>query len=308
MTETGNLATALIAPEQRLASGFGGIVPTTGIARSGATAVIALAVEHHTGGAAIPVVIISDAPGLLTWEPDEGLVAVDDIGTTYVARTIAQSGTLGSLAVTVWLEPAIPSAARRLDLRLANINRLSATRTRSSVERPLAGGPWNLSIDLTPERTVATSPFPPHPTGPLPPRPTSVPVRSVGALERLIPIGQARIRSSFTLALWSIESYLDRAVLSIGLLADQPYEVGHLFPDAGRVSVWDDLGNRYRATPTGGITGPGWSESTIEIVPAPSPAAATLGIEVDELPIRDESGDAISSEPLTFGVAISPAR
>ncbi len=308
MAETGNVASALVAPEQRLAAGFGGIVPTAAVARSEATAVMALAVEHHAEGAAIPVVIVSDAPGLLTWDPDDGLTAVDDVGTHYVARTIAQSGTLGSLAVTIWLEPAIPSSARRLELSLTAVNRLSATRTRASVERALTGGPWELSIDLTPERTVASPPFAPHSADPLPPRPTSVPVRSVGALERLVPIGQARIRPAFTLALWSIEAYLDRAVLSLGLLVDHPSEAGHLFPDAGRVSVWDDLGNRYRATPTGGITGPGWSESTVEIVPAPSPAGATLGIEVDALPIRDADGQAIKSGPLTFGVAINSAR
>lgn len=305
MAETGNLASTLVAPEQRVASGFGGIVPTGVVARSESTAVMALAVEHHAEGAAIPIVIVSDAPGLLTWEPDDGLDVVDDVGTHYVARTIAQSGTLGSLAVTVWLEPAIPSSARRLDLAVSNVNRLSATRTRASVERPLAGGPWELSIDLAPERTVGAPPFAPHPTGPLPARPTSVPVRSVGALQCLVPIGQARIQPGFTLALWSIECYLDRAVLSIGLLVDQPSEAGHLFPNAGQVSMWDDLGNRYRATPTGGITGPGWSESTVEIVPAPSPAAVTLGIAVDELPVRNERGEPLQQVPLTFGVAVS---
>lgn len=270
--------------------------------------VIALAVEHHSDGTVIPLMMISDAPGLLTWESGIGMEVVDDLGTAYNVHTVTQLGALGSLAVTVWLDPVIPTEAAWLRLSVHDIHRLSATRGRSSVERPLVGGPWELDIDLRPERTVAPAPPRPAPHVPLPPRPSRVPARAVGTLQGVIPVGQAKIRPHFTLGVWAVERYIDRAVMSVGLLVDPPHEAGHLFPDVGVVNVWDDLGNQYRATPIGGVTGPGWSESSVEVVPAPLPGVETLGIEIGEVPVLDSDGESVESEPILFGVAVGSAR
>jgi hypothetical protein len=75
--------------EPRRHDTFGGLVPSAATAAGGDTTLAALAVEHHADGAALPLLVLSDAPGPLAWEPSEGLRATDDAGGEYVARALS---------------------------------------------------------------------------------------------------------------------------------------------------------------------------------------------------------------------------
>src|SRR5207244_4403223 len=59
----------LARAKSRSQSSFGGVVPSRAWARSGETLVAALAVEHHAEGAVVPFLVVSEAPGLLDWDP-----------------------------------------------------------------------------------------------------------------------------------------------------------------------------------------------------------------------------------------------
>ena len=52
----------------------------------------------------------------------------------------------------------------------------------------------------------------------------------------------------------------------------------------GLVDIWDDRGARYSAGPVQGAGGPGWSETSIEVIPALDPAAGALGVRLSDLP------------------------
>jgi len=294
--------------ERRRQAGLGGLVPTDAVARAGDTLVLALVVEVHAEGAVLPLLVLSDAPGLLGWDPGQGGLTVrDDAGREYEVATLAQQAGLGALQTAAWIEPAPPPDARRLRLEVSGLMRTAAARGGGGVERPLTGDLWELGIDLVPGRTAVEPP--PEPAAEPPSaRPAGVPARTFGGFRDLVPIGQARMGEGAAVCLWGLERYGDRAVLSLGTLADEPLSVAPITPGAGMVEAWDDRGNRYGVAPIHGAARPGWSETSLEIVPAIDPEARALGVRASGLPCQGpppRAGEALAG-PFTFGIAIPP--
>ncbi len=289
----------------RDAVGFGGLVPTGAVARGGDTLVAALGVEHHADGAVVPLVVLSGAPGLVEWDPAMGLSIRDDHGDGYQAHALTSASSLGQLAVTLWVEPALPSDARRLDLVVDGLARINPTRGGGrGVSRPLVGGPWSLVVDLLPERTVADVP-PEAKAGLMPGQAGSVPIRAHGVFVDVVPVGQARLGDGIAVCVQAIERYWDRAVATLVALGPAGDEANA--PAIGRavIAVWDDRGHRYRVTPVQGVARGVWSEVAVEIVPAIPPDAAVLAIHVSDVPRGPDSGRRSEVPgPFTFGIRL----
>jgi hypothetical protein len=291
-------------PPHRGQASLGGLVPTSAVAREGDTLVMALCVEMHAEGAVLPLLVLSDAPGLLGWDPVRGLSVRDDAGRDYEVRNLAQQAGLGALQTAVWIEPAPPPDARSLRLEVGGLVRTAVARGGGGVERPLSGSAWVLELDLVPPRTGA--PVPAEPVEDPPPgRPARVPARTFAGFRDLLPIGQARVAEGAAVCLWGLERYADRAVLTVGALAEDPLRVAPLTPGAGRVEVWDDGARRYEVSPIHGAARPGWSETSLEVSPAIHPDARALGVRLSDLPVHGGPADTGAlAGPFTFGVAV----
>lgn len=294
-------------PERRRQASFGGLIPTSAVAREGDTLVVALCVEVHAEGAVLPVLVLSDAPGLLGWDPSRGLTVRDDAGREYEVQNLAQQAGLGALQTAVWIEPAPPPDARRLLLEVGGLVRTAVARG-ASVERPLVGATWSLELDLVPPRTAADLPGEPT-SDAAPGRPARVPARTFGGFRDLVPIGQARVFDGAAVCLWALERYADRAVLSVAALAEDPLRVAPLTPGVGRIDVWDDRGRRYEVSPIHGASRPGWSETSLEVSPAIDPEASVLGVRLADLPGHGPSPEHrdVLAGPFTFGIAVPSA-
>ena len=170
---------ATVGPERRRQASLGGLVPSAAVAREGDTLVMVLCVELHTEGAVLPMLVLSDAPGLLGWDPVEGLSVRDDAGREYEVACLAQQAGLGALQTAIWMEPAPPPDARRLQLEVTGLVRTSVAGGGSGVERPLHGGSWDLEIDLVPPRTAVPMPDEPGEQVGVG-RPARVPARTFG--------------------------------------------------------------------------------------------------------------------------------
>lgn len=291
-------------PERRRQASLGGLVPTSAVAREGDTLILALCVEVHAEGAVLPLLVLSDAPGLLGWDPVKGLEVRDDTGRSYEVRNLAQQAGLGALQTAVWIEPAPPPDARRLLLEVTGLVRTAVARG-TGIERPLSGTSWSFEIDLVPQRTGADVPAPPT-AGPPTGRPPRVPARTFSGFRDLLPIGQARVSDGVAVCLWALERYDDRAVLSIGALVEDPLRAAPLTPGAGLVEVWDDRGTAYEVSPIHGAARPGWSETSLEVSPPIDPAARALGVRLSDLPGHGPTpaGRRALSGPFTFGVVV----
>jgi len=295
---------ASAGPEGRRQGSLGGLVPTSAVARGGDTLIVALCVEVHAEGAVLPLLVLSDAPGLLGWDPVKGLTVHDDSGREYEVQNLAQQAGLGALQTAVWIEPAPPPEARRLLLCVTGLVRTAVARG-TGVERPLSGSTWSFEIDLVPQRTAVPVPHDPA-AAPAPGAPVRVPARTFSGFRDLLPIGQARVADGVAVCLWSLERYSDRAVLSVGALVEDPLRVAPLTPGVGRVEVWDDRGNAYEVTPIHGASRPGWSETSLEVSPAIDAGARALGIRLRDLPGHGPApADRLPlAGPFTFGVAV----
>lgn len=291
----------------RDASGFGGLVPSSAVARGGETLVAALAVEHHADGLAVALLVLSGAPGLLEWDPSIGLTVRDDRGERYEGSILTSASGLGQLTATVWIEPALPAAARRIELVVDGLARVNPTAAGGpGVSRPVGGGPWSLLVDLVPDRTVAEPPPEPAPGGIG--QTGSVPVRAYGAFVGLIPVGQARLVEGVAVGVLALERYWDRTVAS--LVALGPAGDDASVPAIGRAAIdaWDDAGTRYTVTPVQGAARGSWSEVAAELVPAPPPDATALCIRVGDIPRGGDGGRRLSVPgPITFGVRLPTA-
>lgn len=287
-------------------AGFGGLVPTAAVARAGDTLVAALCVEHHADGALLPLLVLSGAPGALGWDPATGLVVADDAGRPYEVRPLAQQAGLGALLASVWIAPGPPPEARALRLEVRGLSRTAAARGGPATPRPLTGETWDLDLPLYPPRTGAEPPPPPTATRPAE-RPAHVPARAFGAFRDLVPIGQARMAERAAVCLWALERYRERSVLTVAALVDEPARVGPIAAGHGSVTVWDDLGSRYAVAPVHGAARPGWSETSLEIVPAIPAEARTIGVRIADMPEEPAPGGRIAlTGPFTFGVALPP--
>lgn len=293
-------------PERRRQGSLGGLVPCSAVAREGDTLVVALCVELHSEGAVLPLLVLSDAPGLLGWDPVQGLEVRDDAGREYEVQSLAQQAGLGALQTAVWIEPAPPPDARRLHLDVNGLIRTAVSRG-GGVQRPLTGSSWSLEIDLLPQRTAAAVPDEPH-GAPETGRAARVPARTFSGFRDLLPIGQARVAENATVCLWALERYEDRSVLSVGMLAGEPLRVAPMTPGAGRVEVWDDRGRRYEVSPIHGAARPGWSETSLEVSPAITGDATALGVRLADLPGQGPAGAAAGlAGPFVFGVVVPSA-
>ena len=299
--------TALLTREHlRDAVGFGGIVPTGAVARGGDTLVAALGVEHHADGAVVQLLALSDAPGLLEWNPSMGLVIRDDRGDRYEAHVLTLASSLGQLCATLWIEPALPPESRSLELVVEGMVRINPTRGGGrGVARPLAGGPWSLVLDLLPERTVAD--VPPQPVdGPVHGQADSVPVRAHSVFIDVVPVGQARLGSGLAVCVLAVERYWDRAVVTLVALGPAGDDANAPAIGRARMEVWDDIGHRYRVTPVQGASRGVWSEVAAEIVPAIAPDAGVLALRVSDLPLGADSGRRNDVPgPFTFGIRLA---
>ena len=290
----------------RDAVGFGGIVPTGAVARGGDTLVAALGVEHHADGAVVQLLALSDAPGLLEWNPSMGLVIRDDRGDRYEAHVLTLASSLGQLCATLWIEPALPPESRSLELVVEGMVRINPTRGGGrGVARPLAGGPWSLVLDLLPERTVAD--VPPQPVdGPVRGQADSVPVRAHSVFIDVVPVGQARLGSGLAVCVLAVERYWDRAVVTLVALGPVGDDANVPAIGRARVEVWDDRGHRYRVSPVQGASRGVWSEVAAEIVPAIAPDAGVLALRVSDLPLGADSGRRNDVPgPFTFGIRLA---
>lgn len=297
-------ALALIGPEARTQESFGGLVPSGAIARDGETVVVALVVEHHADGVAVPLLAMSGAPGILGIDPAKAIGATDDLGRVYEVSAVSGDAGLGAVQTTIWVAPALPADARRLSIEVTELTRTSANR-RGAASRPLADGPWVLDIDLVPERTAVAPP--PRPRSAVAPVPSSTaPARSAASLESVVPVGQARVATGLAVCLWAIERYSDRAVLSLGTLAGEDLGSEPISPGQGTVSVWDDVGTVYGVSPIHGAAGSHWTESSLELTPVPPAGATALGIRVSDLPggARTPEAQRALERPYEFGVAL----
>ncbi len=290
--------------------GFGGLVPSGAVARGADTLMAVLSVEHHADGAVLPLLILSEAPGLLGWDVAAGLRVRDDADRTYAVRPLAQQAGLGALQAAAWIEPGPPPEARTLYLTATGLVRTSMARGSGGVERPLSGGTWELEVDLVPARTGA--PLPPDPSGDRPgPRPVRVPARAFSAFRDLVPVGQARLTEGAAVCLWALERYADRAVLTVATLTDEPNRAAPITSGRGHVEVWDDAGRRYEAAPIHGASRPGWSETSLEVAPAIAPGARALGVRLRDLPHEGGASAAGApglAGPFTFGISLPGAR
>lgn len=267
---------------------------------------MALGVEHQTEGSVVPILIVSDAPGVLAWDPALGLSATDDTGYVYRVRELVQTGGLGTLSTTAWLEPPISTEARVLTLTVDEITRTSAQHGGGGgAERLISGGPWELEIPLRPNRTVAEAPPAPTQSAAWPGRSERVPGRTPSTFSRLVPVGQARIRDGYAVCLHALEVYEDRSVLTMSILADAPLRARPLdAAEVDAIEAWDDRGNRYHPVLLGGPAALGWSDAAIEFAPTLDPAATCLALRLARLPLAGEAGRH-QVDAITFAVAIT---
>ena len=309
MTEEahGTAQSVLVGPEDRGQETFGGLLPSGAVARSEETVVLALSVEHHAEGAAIPLLCLSSAPGVLGLDPESAVAVIDDQGRSYEVATITKDAGLGAVQATIWVTPAVPPDARRLDIEIKTLTRVSTGR-RGGGERPLTDGPWRLAVDLIPERTAAEQPKRPRGRAEVAAS-AKAPARSVAAFEDLVPIGQARVGHGLAVCIWALERYGERAVLSLGCLTADDVEVTPLAPGKGDVRVWDDAGGVYDVAPIHGSAGANWTEASLEVVPAPPAEAGALGIRITDLPgtARTPEGRHALEGPFDFGVTLRGA-
>ena len=298
---------ALTGPERRRQSSLGGLVPTSAVARGGDTVILALCVEVHAEGAVLPLLVLSDAPGLLGWDPAEGLEVRDDTGREYEVESLAQQAGLGALQTAVWISPAPPPEARRLRLAVSGLVRTAVARS-AGVERPLAGATWTLEIDLVPERTaVAVPEEPPGARAGRRRRPACrrAPSR---ASATCVPIGQARMADGVAVCLWSLERYADRSVLSVGHAGGGAPARGARSPRAS--AGWTSGTTAGAATTCRRSTarrGPGGARPASRCRPAIDPEARALG-RAARRPARPRRRAAqVLVGPFTFGVAVPPS-
>jgi len=253
--------------------GFGGVVPTDAEARGEGVLVCALALEHHAEGAALGILVLAEVPGMLRLDVAAALRVVDDRGTVYAATPCSRVAGLGSLQTTAWLTPAVPPEARALEVTVTALQRVSVARGGTPVVRPLTGGPWALRVDLRPPATAA--PPPPRAAGAPPPPGVRIPARALTAWVDRVPVGQARFAGAGAVCLWSLERYVDRAVLSLAALAGEGGP-----PSVERIEAWDDRGAPYRVSPVFDDGRDGWLEAAAEITPAPRAGARVLAVRV----------------------------
>ena len=263
------------------------------------------------GGRAAPAGALSDAPGLLGWDPVQGLAVRDDAGREYEVRALAQQAGLGALQTAAWIEP---GAAPRRARAAPGGDRPDAHGRRPRRRRAWSGrwpaSPGSLEVDLVPGRTAADPP--PEPPG-APPEggPAGVPARTFGGFRDLVPIGQARMAEGAAVCLWALERYEDRAVLSLGTLADEPAPGGARHPRR--------RGSSRCGTTAGGATAsrrstarraPAGARRASRSSPPIDPEARALGRAPRRPALRvrrrRRGGEALAG-PFTFGVAVPPA-
>jgi len=289
---------------QRDAESFGGIVSCAEVSRSEETLVAALGLEHHADGAILSLLALTQTPGLVEWEGTDGLEVSDDVGGTYEWEPLTRSFGLGQLVTTVWLSPAIPADARTLEVRMDAMTRINPSRGERGVARPISGGPWELTLPLVPDRTVAEPPD--RPAGAVADDlPTSVPARAYGMFSGVVPVGQVRLVEGTVIQVTALERYWDRSVLTLSALGLPDAE--DAAPAIGRATVeaWDDRGVRYRIQPIHGDSGGAWSDCAFEVTPALSDDAEVLAVSVSDVPRGNDTGRRFAIEgPLVFGIRV----
>lgn len=273
----------------RHSGGFGGLTPGGAVGESAETLVACLGVEHHLEGAALTILVLTASPGIVEWDPGEGLTVSDDTGGAYTVTTISLTNGLGQVEATVWIAPAVPPEARALHLDVDSVQRVNPARGERGVVRELSEGPWSVDVDLRPPRTLSDTPV--RPAAPDDPEDVqAVPARARALFDGVLPVGQARLVEGAALCLTAVERYADRWIANVVALG--PEDAESAAPAVGRahLTAWDDVGTSYRLTALNGASDATWSQCAYEAVPALNPDASVLAIEMTDIPRGRDSG------------------
>lgn len=285
--------------------GFGGLTPGGAAGETPETLVICLGVEHHLEGAAVSLLLLTSTPGLVDWDPREGLAVSDDGDGMYDVTPISMTSGLGQIAATVWITPAISPDVHTLHLDVDAVRRLNPSRGDGGVTRELTGGPWSMDVDLRPPRTLETAPLRPRTTA-VPDDAHAVPTRTRAAFDSVVPVGQAHLVEDAAFCLTAVERYADRWVATVVALG--PEREPRQVPVVGRATLcaWDDVGTTYRLTAMGGEAQESWSQCAYEALPALNPEATVLAVEMTDIPRgRDpEPRHPIIDGPIVFASVI----
>lgn len=273
----------------RHSGGFGGLTPGGAVGESSETIVSCLGVEHHQEGAAVAILILTASPGLVEWNPTEGLAVSDDAGGAYGVTPLSVISGLGQVEATVWITPAVPPEARALHLDVDGVLRVNPARGERGVARELSEGPWSIDVDLRPPRTLSDAPERPA-VGRDPDDPQAVPARARALFDGVLPVGQARLVEGSAFCLTAVERYADRWIANVVALG--PEDAATATPAVGRahITAWDDVGTTYRLTALNGAADASWSQCSYEAVPALNPDASVLAVEMTHIPRGRDSG------------------
>ncbi len=273
----------------RHSGGFGGLTPGGAVEESAETLVACLGVEHHLEGAALTLLVLTASPGIVEWDPADGLTVSDDTGGAYTVTTISLTSGLGQVEATVWIVPAVPSEARTLHLDVDGVQRLNPARGERGVVRELSEGPWSVDVDLRPPRTLRDTPTRPRESDD-PEEVQAVPARTRALFDGVLPVGQARLVEGTAVCLTAVERYADRWIANVVALG--PEDAESAAPAVGRANLtaWDDVGTTYRLTALSGASDATWSQCAYEAVPALNPEASVLAVEMTDIPRGRDSG------------------
>ncbi len=286
---TASAPPADLAAVPRNSGGFGGLTPGGAVGESSETLVACLGVEHHLEGAAVAILLLTATPGIVEWDPSEGLAVSDDTGGSYTVTPISLTAGLGQVETTVWLSPAIPSEAHTLHLDIDSVQRVNPARGERGVVRELSEGPWSVDVDLRPPRTLSDAPTRPAESE-APERVQAVPARARALFDGVLPVGQARLVEGSALCLTAVERYSDRWIANVVALG--PEDAESAAPAVGRahLAAWDDVGTTYHLTALTGTADDTWSQCAYEAVPALNPEASVLAVEMTDIPRGRDSG------------------
>ncbi len=290
----------------RNSGGFGGLTPSGAIGETAETLVVCLGVEHHMEGAAVSILLLTATPGIIEWDPREGLSVSDDAYGSYAVEPITVTSALGQVEATVWISPAIPQAAHVLRLDVDAVQRVNPARGERGLQRELSEGPWSIDVDLRPPRTLRDTPDRPI-TEDEPDAAQGVPARTRAMFDGVLPVGQAHLVEGSALCLTAVERYTDRWIANVVALGPEDADTAAPAIGRARLAAWDDIGTTYRLTALSGSAQGTWSQCAYEAVPALSPEASILTVEMTDIPRGRDTGSrrfAIAG-PVVFSSAIT---
>ena len=276
---------ATAGPERRRQASLGGLVPSAAVAREGDTLVWRSASSSTPRARCFPCWCCRTPRACSAGTRSTGLAVRDDAGRGYEVASLAQQAGLGALQTAVWIEPAPPPDARRLQLRSAGWCARRSRRRRGR-RAPAGRGDLGADIDLVPARTGRRRSPTSRPAAPAPGRPARVPARTFGGLPRSWCRSARRgWTRAAAVCLWALERYAERVGAQRGhpgrgAAARGPADARA--PGGSTSGTTAARATRWRRSTAS--RGPGWSEASLELVPADRPEAAGARGALVDLP------------------------